>query len=65
FAANPFGHRHFYGKKDAEKGAYRMRKGQSIRLKYRLYLHHGDTVKSSVKSVYAGFSQPPPLHLKR
>ena len=65
FAANPFGHRHFYGKKEAEKGAYRMRKGQSIRLKYRLYLHRGGTVKSSVKSVYAGFSQPPPLHLKR
>ena len=65
FAANPFGHRHFYGKKEAEKGAYRMLKGQSIRLRYRLYLHHGNTVKASVKSVYAGFSQPPLLHLKR
>ena len=65
FAANPFGHRHFYGKNASEKGAYRLHKGQSIRFKYRLYIHHGDTIKSSVESVYAGFSQPPLLHLKR
>ena len=65
FAANPFGPRHFYGKNASEKGAYRLHKGQSIRFKYRLYIHHGDTIKSSVESVYAGFSQPPLLHLKR
>ena len=65
FAANPFGHRHFYGRKEAERGAYRMQKGKAIRFKYRLYIHHGDTAKSGVANVYAGFSHPPLLHLKR
>ena len=65
FAANPFGHRHFYGKEAAGKGDYRLQKGQSIRFKYRLYIHHGSTVKSGVERVYDGFSSPPLLHLKR
>ncbi len=65
FAANPFGHRHFYGKEAAGKGDYRLQKGQSIRFKYRLYIHHGTTASSSVERVYEGFSGPPLLHLKR
>ena len=61
FAANPFGHRHFYGRKAEKRGEHEMNKGESIRFRFRVYFHAGNTAVSKVPQVYAGFSFPPVL----
>jgi hypothetical protein len=60
FAANPFGYKDF--KFEGKDGKFVLEKGKSMKLRYRLYFHHGGVDEARVAEVYRGFAAPPPLH---
>lgn len=39
------------------QGEHKMKKGESITLKYRLYFHGGDPIEAKVAEVYAGYAK--------
>lgn len=56
FAANPFGMRSFTGSGD---GSYTLRKGASIKFRYRVLIHKGDAKSADVASFYRAYAEPP------
>ncbi|MFQ6131705.1 MAG: PmoA family protein [Armatimonadota bacterium] len=63
FAANPFGLRYFIGDKTG-KGKYTIPQGESLTLRYRVYIHEGDTEAAKVAEAYAAYAHPPQARLK-
>ena len=57
-AANPFGLHDFLGKREGA-GKYKIRKGKSLTLKYRIFLHQGDEKQGRVADHYAEFLKSP------
>jgi len=56
--ANPFGVSYFTG--DAKKdGSFTLRKGESLRFRYRILIHEGDAETGWVKHGYHDFVNPP------
>ena len=64
FAANPFGYHDFYKNEPGKDGAHKLKKGESMNFKYRVYLHHGSVDDAKVAEVYSGFANPPKLKAK-
>ena len=56
FAANPFGW-HDFGRK--ESGAYTLPAGESLRFRYRVVFHKGDTTSAQIPSAFGAFAHPP------
>jgi hypothetical protein len=56
FAANPFGRKEFPdgGKRD---GSYTLPEGQTIALRYRVWLHKGDEKEGRVAMAYASYAE--------
>jgi hypothetical protein len=61
FAANPFGW-HDFGRK--ESGEYTIPEGQSIRFKYRVFLHKGETEKAHIPAAFQAFAKPPKVEVQ-
>jgi hypothetical protein len=61
FAANPFGW-HDFGRK--ESGDYTIPAGQSIRFKYRVILHKGETEKAHLPAAFQAFAKPPKVEVQ-
>lgn len=64
FAANPFGAAEFDGAKSpprgqavGEKPAYSMNPGQTLRLRYRVVIHPGDTKSAGIGSLYSDWAK--------
>ncbi len=57
--ANRFGTGHFEAKSGAKKGDgnYTIKKGETITLRHRLYLHHGSTEEANVAERYQAYVQ--------
>jgi hypothetical protein len=51
FAANVFGEHHFYGD-DARDGSITLKPGESIRFRYRVVIHPGNTREADVAGLY-------------
>jgi hypothetical protein len=60
FAANPFGW-HDFGRK--ESGAYALAAGESIRFRYRLILHEGDTASADLPRAFEAYAHPPAIEV--
>jgi hypothetical protein len=60
FAANPFGW-HDFGQKAS--GAYTLPAGESIRFRYRVIFHKGDTASAKLGAAFQGFAKPPTLEV--
>ncbi len=58
FAANPFGYSDF---KYAESGAYTIEAGESIKLRYRVVLHRGNTEEAKIAEAFENYSNPPTI----
>ena len=56
--ANPFGLSYFYNDPN-RRGDYTLRSGESIRFRYRLYIHVGDVREGRVAEKYHDFVNPP------
>jgi hypothetical protein len=56
FAANPFGQRDFPQPEAAEQGAYTIKRGDSISLRYRVLLHAGATQPAEINSAFDEFA---------
>jgi hypothetical protein len=56
FAANPFGW-HGFLKDSTKDGSYRLEVGQSITLRYRLYIHAGSTREARIAGHYQTYIQ--------
>jgi hypothetical protein len=56
FAANPFGW-HDFGQKTP--GEFVLPKGESIRFRYRVILHDGDTASANLPAAFQGYAEPP------
>lgn len=57
FAANPFGYGDFeYG---SGEGAHTIPPGESIRFRYRVILHEGDTEQADIGRAFRSYAQPP------
>ncbi len=56
FAANPFGLHDFKGDKNLD-GSHTLAKGDSITLRYRVYLHRGDEKQGKVAAAYEAYSK--------
>jgi hypothetical protein len=56
FAANPFGWKDFGMKKSGE---YTIPAGDSIRFRYRVVFHKGDTDSGQIPSAFRAYSKPP------
>lgn len=61
FAANPFGWKDFGMKKSGE---YTLPKGESIRFRYRVVLHKGDTPSAHVPDAFQAYAHPPRVELE-
>jgi hypothetical protein len=57
FAANPFGQKEFPHPEAAKQGAYTIKKGDSIMLRYLVYLHLGKTNATGLERVFREFSR--------
>lgn len=55
FAANPFGLHDFLRSKDVD-GSHELKKGESFTLRYRVYLHSGDTQEAKVAEEFEEYS---------
>ncbi len=55
-AANPFGEKHFPKVAGYQQGAYTIRKGESLQLRYRVVLHSGDETEGEVPQRYREFA---------
>jgi hypothetical protein len=60
FAANPFGYRDF---KFAEDGSYTIPAGESIRFRYRVIFHRGNTEQAGIDRAFRAYAQPPRVEL--
>lgn len=56
FAANPFGY-HDFGQKTS--GEYVLPAGESIRFRYRVILHDGDTASADLPGAFKAYEAPP------
>jgi hypothetical protein len=56
FAANPFGKAPYSGNAD-DKGGLVVPAGESVDLRYRLYLHRGDEREGKVAEAYEAFAK--------
>jgi hypothetical protein len=56
FAANPFGKASYSGNA-AEQGGIVVPSGESLNLRYRIYLHRGDEREGKVEEAYAAFAK--------
>ena len=56
FAANPFGLHNFKGSRD-EDGSATLKPGESMTLRYRVYLHLGDEEEGEVARAYAAYAK--------
>ena len=56
FAANPFGW-HDFGQKTS--GEHILPNGESIRFRYRIILHDGDTASSDLPAAFKAYEAPP------
>lgn len=57
FAANPFGQKDFPKPEAAQQGPVTVKQGDSLTLKYRVYLHRGGTDKEKLESVFQNFAK--------
>jgi hypothetical protein len=55
FAANPFGDRDFTGDKTKD-GSLTLAPGQSVRFRYQLFIHPGNTAQANVAAAYHAWS---------
>jgi hypothetical protein len=55
-AANPFGV-HTFAKGKATEGAYTIRPGKSITLRYRVFLHRGDQEEGKVAEAFDEYAK--------
>jgi hypothetical protein len=60
--ANPFGLSHFYADKSID-GSHRLPAGQTLRFRYRIYVHRGDAAQANVREKYHDFVNPPKVRL--
>lgn len=58
FAANPFGARDFTGDKNAD-GSVLIEKGGELTLKYRVFIHDGDTSSARIKDLWEAYARSP------
>jgi hypothetical protein len=56
FAANPFGDHDFYNDKTKD-GSVTIDPGKSLRFRYRVVLHSGDTAAANVAELYKAWKQ--------
>jgi hypothetical protein len=56
FAANPFGQKEFPHPEAAEQGSVTVKKGDSLKLKYRVWLHRGVEDKQQVEEAFKNFA---------
>jgi hypothetical protein len=56
FAVNPFGERDFYNDKTRD-GSLTIQPGESLTLRYRVLIHHGDAVEAKVEEGYARYAR--------
>jgi hypothetical protein len=56
FAANPFGQKDFPNPGAADQGAVTIKKGDSLTLKYRVWLHRGETDVKRTEEVFRDFA---------
>lgn len=61
FAANPFGW-HDFGRK--ESGGYLLPAGESMRFRYRLILHDGETESASIPAAFRSYEAPPQIEIE-
>jgi hypothetical protein len=61
FAANPFGW-HDFGQK--RSGDHTLKPGESIRFRYRLILHTGDTASAHLPQAYQAYTSPPTIEVR-
>jgi hypothetical protein len=61
FAANPFGW-HDFGQK--KSGEYTIPAGQSIRFRYRIILHKGDTASAHLPEAFRAYAEPPAVEVR-
>ncbi len=57
FTANPFGQGHFEKGADPHSGGHTIENGESLTLKYRLFLHHGTPSDAKVAEAYAAWAE--------
>ena len=56
FAANPFGDRDFYNDKSKD-GSVTIQPGKSLRFRYRVVIHSGDTATANISDLYQAWKQ--------
>jgi len=61
FAANPFGY-HDFGLKSP--GQHVLPAGESIRFRYRIILHEGDTAKADLPGAFKSYAKPPEVSVR-
>ncbi len=61
FAANPFGW-HDFGQK--KSGSYTLPSGESIRFRYRVVLHDGDTASAAIPRAFEAYVKPPEVEVR-
>jgi hypothetical protein len=55
FAVNPFGEHDFYNDPKRD-GSVTISTGQSLTLRYRVVIHHGDATEAHVAAAYDGYA---------
>ncbi|MCS5584787.1 MAG: PmoA family protein [Pseudomonadales bacterium] len=55
FTANPFGLHHFKGNNDVD-GSHTMAKGETMTLRYRVYIHQGTTEEANIEKQFSTYS---------
>ena len=55
FAVNPFGEHDFYND-PKRNGSVTIAQGQSLTLRYRVVIHHGDVIEARIAPAYQGYS---------
>jgi len=61
FAANPFGWHDF---KMDKSGEYTLPAGESIRFRYRVIFHKGDTPSANIPTAFEGYAKPPVVQVE-
>ena len=64
FCANPFGVHDFEKDKPAGTGDHLVRLGETLKLRYRLIFHAGDTLAARIADRWADYAQPPSVTLR-
>ena len=55
FTANPFGLHHFQGNNDVD-GSHTMAQGETMTLRYRVYIHQGTTKEANIEKQFDAYS---------